>query len=194
MVQYAVSLQGQQLEWVDNITHLGHVLCNNCDDATDIRKRMSDFVCQVNYFLAKFGHLNVLFRSKLFTNFCLSLYGCQLWPLVHKCINDFAVVWRKSVRRIWRLPSSTHNALLPFFVSGNNFSKILQQRFIIFANDCLCSPNALVNFISYLAGASQLHTFGRNMSYIVNYVPMYVSYPKQQLHVNLCLCVMVLFL
>ena len=116
VVQYSVYLQGQQLTWVERVTHLGHVLSANTDDGNDIRKRMSDFVCQANYFLAKFGHLSVIIRSKLFANFCQSYYGCQLWPLTHKCLLEFDVAWRKVIRRVWHLPRTSHNVLLPFFL------------------------------------------------------------------------------
>ena len=78
VLQHSVYLKGQQLTWVESVTHLGHVLSANTDDGNDIRKRMSDFVCQANYFLAKFGHLSVTMKSKLFANFCQSKHKCLL--------------------------------------------------------------------------------------------------------------------
>ena len=159
---YNVSLQCQQLTWVDQITHLGHILCANIDDAMDIRKRMSDFACQVNYFLAKFSHLSVLLRSKLFANFCQSFYGSQLWLLTHKVLCELEVVWRKAVRRVWHLPRTAHYALLPIFARGMSLGDMLHVRFTNVANSCLFSDNYLVSFISSVAISSQRHTFGCN--------------------------------
>jgi hypothetical protein len=164
VVQFPVCLQGQQLTWVDCITHLGHILSSNCDDSNDIRKRMSDYVRQVNYFLAKFGHLSVIIKSKLFLNYCNSFYGCELWSLSHRLLTEFDTTWRKSVRRVWRLPYTTHNVLIPVFANGVNFRYILHQRFINFASSCIHSSNLIISFISKIACASQRHCFGRNMS------------------------------
>ena len=124
VVQYSVYLQGQQLTWVESVTHLDHLLSANTDDGNDIWKRLSDFVCQANYFLAKFGHLWVIIRSKLFANFCQSYYGCQLWPLTHKCLLEFDVSWRKVIWQMWHLPRTSYNVLLPFFSSGVGFREI----------------------------------------------------------------------
>ena len=162
VVQYSV--QGQLLTWVESVTHLGHVLSASNDDGNNIRKRMCDFVCQANYFLTKFGLLSVIIRSKLFANFCQSYYGCQLWPLTHKCLLEFDVVWRKVIRRVWHLPRTSHNVLLPFFSSGVSFRETLHLWFCKFASSCLDSNNELVYFISKVACMSQRHAFGYNVS------------------------------
>ena len=40
------------------------------------------------------------------------MYGCELWLLVTS-IEEFAVAWRRAVRRVLCLPSGTHCNLLP---------------------------------------------------------------------------------
>jgi hypothetical protein len=97
VVQFPVNLQRQQLTWVDCIIHLGHILSSNCDDSNDIRKRMSDHVRQVNYFLAKFGHLSVTIKSKLFLNYCNPFYGCELWLLSHELLTEFDTTFGESL-------------------------------------------------------------------------------------------------
>ena len=77
IVQYRVNLQGQQLTKVNSIVHLGHAWYVDSDDKFDIMKRISKLVSQVNYFLAKFGHLSVAIKAKLFAKFCQSFYGCD---------------------------------------------------------------------------------------------------------------------
>lgn len=49
----------------------GYILSKNSDDANDI-KRLSNYVRQVNYFLAKAGHLHAIIKFKLFhgLNYC----------------------------------------------------------------------------------------------------------------------------
>lgn len=83
-VQFPVSLQGQLLTWINRITHLGSILNSNSDNAIDICKCLNDYACQVNYFLP--------IDSKLFYNFCNSLYGCEIWSLSHRLMNEFDTI------------------------------------------------------------------------------------------------------
>jgi hypothetical protein len=36
---------------------------------------------------------------KLFHSFCTSMYGCELWSLADRVIDEICVAWRKSLRR-----------------------------------------------------------------------------------------------
>ena len=45
--------------------------------------------------------------------YCLDLYGSQLWKYSKNDVNAFYIAWRKVVRRIWKIPSTTHCNLLP---------------------------------------------------------------------------------
>ena len=121
VVQYDVVLQGSSLKWVDRVVHLGHVLVMTNDDVSDIRRCCDSFCKQVNLFCARFGHLPVIIRRKLFQSFCLSFYGSQLWDLNHKELQFFDTACRKAIRRVCNLPFMTHSAILPFFMDGNDF-------------------------------------------------------------------------
>ena len=52
-------------------------------------------------------------KSKLMDTYCLDLYGSQLWKYSKNDVNAFYIAWRKVVRRIWKIPSTTHCNLLP---------------------------------------------------------------------------------
>ena len=45
--------------------------------------------------------------------YCLDLYGSQLWKYSNNDVNAFYIAWRKVVRQIWKIPSTTHCNLLP---------------------------------------------------------------------------------
>jgi len=76
--QYNVLLPALPLTWTSQITHLGHVLQTNNKDSADIAAQLNNFISQSNYFLARFGHLSVVIKSKLFANFCQAFYACEL--------------------------------------------------------------------------------------------------------------------
>ena len=75
VVQYDVVLQGTSLKWVDRVLHLSHVFVMTNDDVSDIRCCCESFCKQVNLFCARFGHVPVIIRRKLFQSFCFSFYG-----------------------------------------------------------------------------------------------------------------------
>ena len=79
--QFPVELQGVMLTWTDHITHLGHILYPNLDDSCDIDARRHDFCLQVNYFIARFGHLTPALKIRLFQTYCPSFYSSQIWDL-----------------------------------------------------------------------------------------------------------------
>ena len=165
IIQYDVKLQGGTLSWVNKVVHVGHVLISSNNDSDDIRQRIADFSSQVNYFIARFGHLPCVLKCKLFNNYCMSLYGCQLWKLSHKDLLSFDIVWRKSLRRLWHLPYRTHSALLPVFNNGRDLRNILYNRFISFSMQCLNSHNECISFIARVTSNSMLHNFGFNLYY-----------------------------
>ena len=111
--QFPVELQGVMLTWTDHIVHLGHILYPNLDDSCDIDARRHDFCSQVNYFIARFGHLTPALKIRLFQTYCQSFYGSQIWDLNYSKINTFNVSWCKAVRRSWFVSYRTHRFLLP---------------------------------------------------------------------------------
>ena len=42
----------------------------------------------------------------------MSIYGSQLWKFRFSSVNKFYIAWRKTVRRIWKINSRTHNVLI----------------------------------------------------------------------------------
>ena len=154
LIQFPVSLQGVQLTWTDHIIYLGHHLSATVLDSADIELRRADICSQTIYFLSRFSYVIPVVKGKLFQNYCYAFYGSQLWDLQCRCLDDFDVVWRKAVRRIWRLPSRTHNALLPPLMLGHNLCTLINNRFINFAARCLSSNNLKVSFIANISRVS----------------------------------------
>ena len=163
VTQFAISLQSIQLTWSDSIVHLGHVLTSDNSDSADIVARKGDFASQVNYFLAHFGHLPVVIKNKLFINYCHSFYGCQIWDLKNTELIHFDTLWRKAVRRVWKLPYRTHSVYLPFLTHGKSFRDIITSCFCNFAASCFTSVNDHIRCIAYCACHTALSRFGKNL-------------------------------
>ena len=158
--QFAESLQNVPL-WTDSIKHFGHMFTMNNNDAADILAKRNNFCSQANYFLARFGHLPIMLKCKLFVNFCYALYGCQLWDLGPDELKHFDTVWRIVDRRVWGLPPCTHSVFLPFIKHGKSFFDAVGSRFYNFAVNCLYSSNAHVLFMARNARCSSFSFFGK---------------------------------
>lgn len=136
------------IEYVDSFVHLGHIITSQLVDNEDILKRRNDFVGQVNNVLCFFSKLKSSIVDKLFHSYCMSIYGCELWLLSNTRIEDLCVTWRKSLRRVWRLPYTTHCYLLPLLSQCLSLEDEISKRSLNFIRECLCNSSRLVSAIA----------------------------------------------
>lgn len=136
------------IEYVDSFVHLGHIITNHLVDNDDILKRRNDFVGQVNNVLCFFSKLKSSIIYKLFHSYCMSMYGCELWLLSNTHIQDLCAMWRKSLRRVWRLPNTTHCYLLPLLSQCLSLEDEISKRSLNFIRECLCNSSRLVSAIA----------------------------------------------
>jgi len=101
------TLDGNHLAFVDECSHLGHVLTSRLDDNSDILSRRNSVCGKLNNVLCYFSKCDPLVKSMLLRLYCSDLYGCVLWDLYNVCI-----AWRKGLRRALGLPWRTHSYLL----------------------------------------------------------------------------------
>ena len=99
-----LSIGGNPIEQVHSFSHLGHIITADLNDREDILYRRNSFIGQVNNMLCFFSKLDSTVRSMLFSTYCSSRYGCELWSLDNSCVNEFGTAWRKAVRRVLKLP------------------------------------------------------------------------------------------
>jgi hypothetical protein len=86
------------IEFVNLFSHLGHLTTDKLSDSSDVLKRRSDFVDQVNNVLCYFGKLTSCVKNRQFQSDCTSLYECELWLHTDE-IDSLCVSWRKSLHR-----------------------------------------------------------------------------------------------
>ena len=46
------------------------------------------------------------------THFCMYVNGCEVWNLNNSDVHKFYIARRNVKRRIWKLPSTTHNSII----------------------------------------------------------------------------------
>lgn len=62
--------------------------------------------------LCTFGKVDSFVLNRLFKVYCCSFYGCELWDLDNKHINNLCIAWRKGLRRVWRLSNIAKGDIL----------------------------------------------------------------------------------
>ena len=86
--------------------HLGNLISNNMYDTIDYG--IGKFNSSFNYFISSFGKCQSSVKNKLFTQYCTSFYGSQIWPIYKKdIIKKISIRWRMALKRIWNVPVNT---------------------------------------------------------------------------------------
>ena len=107
-----IEVNGNPVEVVDKICHLGHILSDDIFNV-DVSKTSGDINRQCNMLLSNFKYASSHLRNILFQKYCYSFYGSQLYPLFDNSFDPLFRHWRVAVRRVWKVPWQTHSIYLP---------------------------------------------------------------------------------
>ena len=154
----------EKVERVNNLNYLGHQLYAD-RNSNMIGGINNDFKIKVNTFLGTFHGLSSKIKNELFMKYCTSFYGSNVCALDCKSLEQLCVSYRKSLRRIWCIPSRTHCNLLPHISSHVPIEVELHKRFLKFFERGIKNDNETVKFIfnHALYNSSRL---GKNILYI----------------------------
>ena len=158
-----VVMNGNIIEWADNVRHLGNFVDATLSDSVDCRYKRSMFIGYVNKLISKFGHLQPKVLLNLFNTYCCSFYGSSIWRLHSNGFNSCVTAWNTGVRNVhmkYKLHirdlkiltsfSQCDNVLVRacFSIITNNANSILgnklayfRDRFAININRCTLNDN-----------------------------------------------------
>ena len=100
------------------------------------------------------------------STYCLDLYVSILWNYSKDRVSDMFVAWSKVVRRLWKLPNTTHCKLLSTINSSFPIEIALEKRCAKFIHSCLNSNNLIIKTTSISAITTHRSQFGDNYRYI----------------------------
>ena len=132
---------------------LGVHLTKDISDKS-IASTVHTFYGKVNSVLYDFKNVPCHVKSKLLATYCLDLYGSQLWNYSSIDVQSFYVAWRKTIRRLWKLPNTTHCSLLPSINDCIPIEIILEQRCAKFIWSSLNSTNTFVKTTQQIMNVS----------------------------------------
>ena len=137
---------GKHLEQV----HLGHIISDECNDASDIPNRKHSLCGQINNVICYFSNRNSVVKQSLMNAYCSSLYDCELWNLSYSDVQNVCTAWKMGLRRIWGLPYDSHSNLLPLLSDSLPIFDLIYLRWVNFLQKCVSHDSSVVNFISFL--------------------------------------------
>ena len=123
-----LTLNGNDIEWVSKIKHLGNNLDISCNDELDCQIKTSHFIGHVNKLIVNFGHLLGYVLNKLSKLYCYSFYGSQMWRLGSLYFNKICTAWNIAVCKICNPSYTTHRWCLDLFINQPHISYQLQKR------------------------------------------------------------------
>ena len=141
------TLCGQQLSFVDTITHLGHRIHYNLSDVHDINHKLHDMVKKANCLLASFPRVGPVVLTRLFQTYCLPLSGSALWSLSCPALYHIEVAFNKVLRRIWHLPSRSHTGIVHCTANLDILYNLVYRRSNSLLSAALKCPSLLVRSI-----------------------------------------------
>ena len=136
---------GNIIEQVHEWPHLGHIISDECNDASDILNRKHSLCGQIINVICCFSNENSVVKQSLMNACCSSLYDCELWELNHPSVQNDCTVW--DLRMIWSLPYDSHSNLLPILSDSLPIFDLICSNLVIFLQTCVSSHSLVVNLI-----------------------------------------------
>ena len=163
--------------YVNSETYLGVSLNSDITDRA-ITQAVCSFYQKSNHVIANYSMLDSFSRCKLHTNFCMSLYGSELWNYNSRYVEEIVVAWRKTMRKLFRLPYRTHN----YIVCGitEDISIKLHRKLTKFLYSMIHSDNDTVKVMTAFFLSTEASFLAGNFRYVMyTYkIPMFAWYKE----------------
>ena len=122
-----IYLNGTPVTVVNKDKRLGNTISTDIFDR-NIISNVRDLYHRSNSVISDFSICGSETLDKVHSTFCMHMYDCELWNLISSDVQKFYIAWCKVKRRIWKLPSTTHNSIIHNITF--NIHIILEKRFI----------------------------------------------------------------
>ena len=99
-------INNNDIDFVNSFRYLGYIVSSSMDCNEDITRARNKFYAQFNMLLRKFHFSDINIQLFLFRQFCLQVYGCELWfggSYSITLMKDFGIGYHKAVKKILKL-------------------------------------------------------------------------------------------
>ena len=156
-------LCGIKVKNVNKEKYLGHMFSSEyCKsfNLINIDDVIRDMKVRTNTIVTQFRPISWKSKTTLFNSQCLSLYGCQLWRLDDKKVDELCTTWKACCRHLFNLKQSSRSHLIHQLMGTALILDIIMYRMLSFFvaglnhNDHLISyfyKNVLLSNSSYMS-------------------------------------------
>ena len=150
----SIFFDNTKLTFVDEVSHLGHILTYNLNDKQDIIRMAKDINRKANFILCKLSALDCAMKCYLINCYCLSLYGSALWFLASPSIKIIEISLNIILRKVWNLPRLSHTRIVHCIASIPSISHFVYSRFCSLFSSA--SSSSFQILLSAFANCAQL--------------------------------------
>ena len=145
-----VKFQGNIISQVKSETHVVHLMSNSAHiQERRVSKACKTLIVQFSLLSVKLGFCSPKVLYSLFQNYCMSLYGCQLWDYSNESVLASVFVTRRQcVRNIFSIPYNTHCNLVHLIAKDSSVRVKLHKNYLELFNSVCKSSNTLVAMMS----------------------------------------------
>ena len=99
---FPFSVNDTKIDQVKSIKYLGYIINDNLyNDIDDIRRVSYKFYAEFNTILRKFSFTDKKVKLFLFKQYCLQMYGCELWlGNFSQALRHFEIGYHKAIKKI----------------------------------------------------------------------------------------------
>lgn len=170
-----LKLSGHELKWVQKFEYLGIDITPDLKDCTDIKRKRGKFIGNVNSLLSCFYNLPCTLLNRLFDSYCTSFYGCQTWSLKNSNLKQLGTAYNKALRRIWKLPNTSHTNIVMYVASKSKLLEVLERRFCKMYFSMLNSSNPYIKCIAEHGQQDMTSLIGVNLDAICKHHGLYTK-------------------
>ena len=106
-----ICLNKHTISVVDNDKHIGNYIYHYIYDK-NIVSSICDLHERNNSIISDFNACNSDTLNRVYSSFCMHMYGCELWKLSSSYSDKYLIAWRKIKRRTWKIPSNSHKHIV----------------------------------------------------------------------------------
>ena len=160
-------LNGQELPFVEKLTHLGHIFHQSGTMEEDTRIKRYQYIQKSCEVLDVFKFAAPYEQQRAVKLYCSDYYGSNLWDFSSSEVNKYFNCWNRNVKDSYTVPVETHTFIVENLLS--HFPSVQQEvllRYKKFAHSLLTSPSKEVCVLAHLLRDDVQSGLGKNLRYI----------------------------
>ena len=161
-----IILNGNPLPWVSNVKHLGNILDSTNSMKADCLSKRGKFIGKVNSLLQEFHYVEPEVMVRLLNIYTTSYYGSVLWDLYSPEVTKIYSSWNVTMRKIFRLPWTTHRYLIEPISCTRHPKTMLTGRMMKFMESLRTSSKSSVRYLVNSVVDDRRTLVGRTVSRI----------------------------